>query len=85
MLYYEASKAAERAGEVNKAENLKYKAKAKANEVTDLRSFLDEIKYRWKSSPWLGGKPEEGTLMYDLQYGSQKPTPPFKKFNGKVR
>lgn len=67
LLYREASRQAENLGEYNKAQNLRYKSKAEFNNVTDLGSFLDEIKYRWKSNPWLGGLPEEGTIWYDLQ------------------
>ena len=37
------------------AENTLNQLKAELNEVHDLDSFIDEIKYRWKGSPWLGG------------------------------
>ena len=36
-------------------ENTLNQLKAELNEVHDLDSFIDEIKYRWKGSPWLGG------------------------------
>lgn len=37
------------------AENTLNQLKAEENEVHDLDSFIDEIKYRWKGNPWLGG------------------------------
>ena len=37
------------------AENTLNQLKAELNEVHDLDSFIDEIKYRWKGNPWLGG------------------------------
>ena len=37
------------------AENTLNQLEAELNEVHDLDSFIDEIKYRWKGSPWLGG------------------------------
>ena len=37
------------------AENTLNQLKAEENEVHDLGSFIDEIKYRWKGNPWLGG------------------------------
>ena len=37
------------------AENTLNQLKAEENEVHDLDSFIDEIKYRWKRDPWLGG------------------------------
>lgn len=84
ILYQQASREAERLGEVNKAKNLKYKARAEFNEVTDLGSLLDEIKYRWKSNPWLGGEPEEGTIWYYLQYPTTPVKPViYKKYNQK--
>ena len=37
------------------AENTLNQLKAEENEVHDLDSFIDEIKYIWKGNPWLGG------------------------------
>ena len=37
------------------AENTLNQLKAEENEVHDLDSFIDEIKYRWNGNPWLGG------------------------------
>ena len=37
------------------AENTLNQLEAELNEVHDLDSFIDEIKYRWKGNPWLGG------------------------------
>ena len=37
------------------AENTLNQFNAELNEVHDLDSFIDEIKYRWKGNPWLGG------------------------------
>ena len=37
------------------AENTLNQLKAEENEVHDLDSFIDEIKYRWKGNPWLVG------------------------------
>lgn len=36
-----------------------YKQKAEENKVTGLGSFIDEMIYRWKSNPNLGGLPEK--------------------------
>lgn len=36
-----------------------YKQKAEENKVTGLGSFIDEMVYRWKSNPSLGGLPEK--------------------------
>lgn len=35
-----------------------YKQKAEENNVTGLGSFIDELIYRWRSKPSLGGLPE---------------------------
>ncbi len=37
------------------AKNTEYQIFAEENKVTDLSSFINEIEYRWKGSPWLGG------------------------------
>ena len=37
------------------AENTLNQLEAELNEVHDLDSFIDEIKYRWNGNPWLGG------------------------------
>ena len=37
------------------AKNTEYQILAEENKVTDLPSFINEIEYRWKSNPWLGG------------------------------
>ena len=37
------------------AENTLNQLKAEENEVHDLDSFIDEIKYIWTGNPWLGG------------------------------
>ena len=39
----------------SEAENTLNQLEAELNEVHDLDSFIDEIKYRWKGNPWLGG------------------------------
>lgn len=43
----------------NKRINDMYRQFAEENEVTGIKSFLDEIKWRWYATPGLGGKPEE--------------------------
>ena len=35
--------------------NTEYQILAEENKVTDLPSFTNEIEYRWKGNPWLGG------------------------------
>lgn len=37
------------------AKNTEYQILAEENKVIDLPSFINEIKYRWKGNPWLGG------------------------------
>lgn len=37
------------------AKNTEYQLLAEENKVTDLSSFINEIEYRWKGNPWLGG------------------------------
>lgn len=37
------------------AKNTEYQILAEENKVTDLPSFINEIEYRWKGNPWLGG------------------------------
>lgn len=37
------------------AKNTEYQILAEENKVTDLPSFINEIEFRWKGSPWLGG------------------------------
>lgn len=41
------------------AKNAYYRLKAKDNKVTDLGSFIDEIKYRFMGNPYLGGDSRE--------------------------
>ena len=62
------------------AENTLNQLKAEENEVHDLNSFIDEIKYRWKGNPWLGGynKTLEGTFsgpsIYETLESLTKPS-----------
>lgn len=43
-----------------------YKQKAEENKVTGFKSFIDEMIYKWKSNPYLGGLPEKPTVGGDM-------------------
>lgn len=47
-----------------------YRQFAEENKVTNLKSFFDELKWRWYATPGLGGKPET------------PPTPPMNPLGG---
>ena len=57
------------------AENTLNQLKAELNEVHDLDSFIDEIKYRWKGSPWLGGYNKTLNMIFSQpsRYDTSKP------------
>ena len=63
------------------AENTLNQLKAEENEVHDLDSFIDEIKYIWKGNPWLGGYNKTLNAIFSWPSGYdtfKKPTNPTK-------
>ena len=51
------------------AENTLNQLKAEENEVHDLDSFIDEIKYIWKGNPWLGGYNKTLNAIFSRPFG----------------
>lgn len=61
------------------AKNTEYQILAEENKVTDLPSFINEIEYRWKGNPWLGGYNPTLEKIFNTPNPFVKPSP-FKEF-----
>jgi hypothetical protein len=68
----------------NRASNKHYKYLADKNNVTDFKSFLNELYFRWKSKPGLGGKKEKPDF-WDYLNTSISPLPKFTIFENTPR
>jgi len=53
--------------------NSRYRELADENQVTNLGSLVDEIKYRFKGNPYLGGDPNELGWYKDLNNIPREP------------